>query len=188
MRPLVVGLFLLVIAIPGSCHGADAGSVMPQVPGRPSRGSWFVARPSEDDVLLSVSSLEWGNPDRWSFTSRYVHLYGTLDERNRGPWVRSITVTLSPGTDGGRLGLGYWGVFTPRKGARGSGIPIMGEARVVILRTWSDPLGTTAGRTFVGPEKRGSFLALVNVGAGYYRRISAGSRGTLAAIHVGVGI
>ena len=63
------------------------------------------------------------------------------------------------------------------------------EARVVLLRTWGNPLATVADRTFVGAEVRTSLTGVVNVGTGYYWPVSGddGDRGGFWGFHVGVG-
>ncbi len=139
---------------------------------------------TEDDVLLPITSLEWGRPDRVSFTSRYLHLF--TQDRDRKPWVHAATATLSPGTDGGRLGVGYKGVW---KGPSRS-LPLMPEARVVLLRTWGHPLQTAPGRTFLGGELRLGLTFLGNAGVGWYRSTSetGGRRESFWALHVGVGL
>ena len=73
------------------------------------QGSCFFA--TDQDVFLPVTSIEWGIPDRWSFTSRYVHMFEK--ERDGKTRLHNLTVTLIPGTDGGRLGVGYQSVFIP---------------------------------------------------------------------------
>jgi hypothetical protein len=135
---------------------------------------------SERDVYLFVSSAEWGIPDRWSLTTRYIHMF--TEDRDHATWVNCFTAALAPGSDGARLGAGYHVVHTPHE--------ILGEARVVLLRTWGNPLETDAGRTFAGAEVRVSVTGVVNFGAGYYRRIAgAESRsGSFWGYHVGVGI
>jgi hypothetical protein len=142
--------------------------------------SWLALRLSEHDVYLPVSSVEWGIPDRWSLTTRYVHMF--TEDRDHAEWVNCFTATLAPGSGGARLGAGYHAVYTPRS--------ILGEARIVFLRTWGDPLETDAGRTFAGVELRVSVTGVVNVGAGYYRRIAgAESRSdSFWGYHVGVGM
>jgi len=29
----------------------------------------------DQDVILPITSIEWGTPDSWSITSRYVHMF-----------------------------------------------------------------------------------------------------------------
>ncbi|MBI4911247.1 MAG: hypothetical protein HY823_00780 [Acidobacteria bacterium] len=151
---------------------------------RPARRqlAWFL---SPDDVLLPISSVEWGRPDRWSFTSRYVHMFTKHRDARPGPaWIHSATFLASPGTDGGRLGVGYHGVLNRKA-------PILLEARVVLLRTWGQPLdGRAPGMNHVGPELRMSFTGVFNLGAGYYRRNSSGALGEKAfwGVHLGVGM
>lgn len=150
-----------------------------------SQGSWLIARPSDQDVFLLISSIEWGSPDRWSFTSRFVHMFNK-DRTNR-TWLNNLTFTLCPGTDGGRLGLGYQGILTSRSMI---GMTLLNEIRVDLLRTWGNPIATASGRTFVGVELRSSFAGIFNLGTGYYTQISATSdrQGLFWRFHIGVGI
>ena len=164
---------LLVLAFPA--RSDDAISAQKKSP-----PSWMALRLSERDVYLFVSSAEWGIPDRWSLTTRYIHMF--TEDRDHATWVNCFTAALAPGSDGARLGAGYHAIYTPHE--------ILGEARVVLLRTWGNPLETDAGRTFAGAEVRVSVTGVVNVGAGYYRRIAgAESRSdSFWGYHLGVGM
>lgn len=144
----------------------------------------------EQDVVLAVSSVEWGAPDRWSFTTRYVHMFDRKAERDTKPWLSNLSVTLSPGTTGGRLGIGYQAIYTPKRSKPGSDFGLLGEARAVLLRTWGRPLVTGADRTFAGGEARISLQGVVNVGVGYYRRVSGTTddRDSFWGCHVGIGM
>jgi hypothetical protein len=140
---------------------------------------------SDQDVILPITSIEWGTPDRWSITSRYVHMFEK--DRDNKTWLHNLSISLSPGIAGGRLGIGYQGIFSPRS------MPDFGvfsEARAVLLRTWGNPLSTVTNRTFVGAEIRSSLSFLINLGIGYYKQISDanGNRKDFYAFHVGVGI
>jgi hypothetical protein len=148
-------------------------------------GSWLVMRPSDQDVILTISSIEWGVPDRWSFTSRYIHMFDK--ERDHKTWLNSLTFTISPGISGGRFGIGYQGVYSPKSM---QDMAILNEARVVLLRTWGNPLAVEADKTLIGAEIRTSLSGMLNVGVGCYRPISAaaGSRNFLWGFHVGVGM
>lgn len=171
-------------ALPGILLALAALAAPAQPAGRGWQGAqhrWFGAL-SEDDVLLPVSAIEWGVPDRWSVTARYQHMF-TKDRNARPlkPWIHSAAVTLSPGTDGGRLGAGYQGIWRLQA-------PVLVEARVVALRTWGHPLTTAPGRTFLGPEVRCSLTGVVNVGAGWYRRVDGGPPESFWGLHCGVGM
>lgn len=144
----------------------------------------------DQDVVLTVSSVEWGAPDRWSFTTRYVHMFERKAERDTKPWLNNLSVTLAPGTAGGRLGIGYQGIYSPKKSKPESDFSLLGEARAVLLRTWGQPLVAGADRTFVGGEVRASLVGAVNVGVGYYRRVSGTTAGrdSFWGYHVGIGM
>ena len=144
--------------------------------------SWITPYAGDQDVVLSISSIEWGSPDRWSFTSRYVHMFDKKAVRDHKPWLHSLTVSAIPGASGGRLGIGYGNVF--------GRLALLSEARVVLLRTWGHPLVTGADRTFVGAEVRTSLTGVVNVGTGYYWPVSGddGDRDGFWGFHVGVGV
>ncbi len=140
---------------------------------------------SDQDVILPITSIEWGSPDRWSITSRYVHMFQT--DRDNKTWLHNLSISLSPGISGGRLGIGYQGIFSPRS------MPdfgIFSEARVVLLRTWGNPLSTVPNCTFIGAEIRSSLSFLINLGIGYYTQISCSNsdQEKFYGFHVGLGI
>ena len=141
---------------------------------------------SDQDVILPITSIEWGTPDRWSITSRYVHMFEK--DRDNKTWLNNLSITLSPGTAGGRFAIGYQSIYTPYK-SRGD-FAILSEVRAVLLRTWGNPLATLPNRTFVGAEIRTSLSFLFNVGIGYYKQISNlnDDRKDFYGFHVGVGI
>lgn len=140
---------------------------------------------SDQDVILPITSIEWGTPDRWSITSRYMHMFEK--DRNNKTWLNNFTITLSPGTTGGRFGIGYLSIYDPGSETY---LDIISEARVVLLRTWGNPLTTLPNRTFVGAEIRTSLSFLFNVGIGYYIQISGpdSDREQFYGFHVGIGI
>jgi hypothetical protein len=183
VRIAATALILLSLAVP-----ASAGSE------RETRGHavrrLLLPYESDRNVILTVSSIEWGAPDRWSFTTRYVHMLERKAERNIRPWLNNLSVTLSPGTAGGRLGIGYLGIYSPKTGKPGSGFGMLGEARAVLLRTWGRPLMASADRMFAGGEVRISLEGGVVVGVGYYGRVSGTTdgRGSFWGYHVGIGM
>ena len=134
----------------------------------------------ERDAFLPVSSIQWGSPDRWSFTSRYSHLLTRREDGLHLAWA----VTLSPGTDGGRVSTGVWGLVTsPRY--PDAGLPL--ELRTTLLRTWGHPLGAPADRTWAGLEARGGLLFLV-VELGRYWPISSGDADPFWGLRFGIGL
>ena len=150
-----------------------------------SRNHRLMLSLSDQDIFLPISSLEWGIPDRWSFTSRYIHMFNK--DRNDKTWLNNLCITLSPGTAGGRLAIGYQGIFSPKSMPD---FAVFGEARLVLLRTWAKPLSTATHCTFIGAEIRSSLSALVNLGVGYFTQISnsAGRRKSFYGLHIGLGI
>jgi hypothetical protein len=176
IRSASVVLLLLALALP-----ARSEEQKPR-PGKTTSHSWFLPYAGDQDVVLSISSIEWGSPDRWSFTSRYVHMFDKKAVRDHKLWLHSLTVTAVPGASGGRLGVGYGNVF--------SRLALLSEARIVLLRTWGRPLVTDVDRTFVGAEVRTSLTGVVNVGTGYYWPISGNDdrQDSFWGFHVGIGI
>jgi hypothetical protein len=142
-------------------------------------------RLSERDIILPITSIEWGIPDRWSITSRYIR---ELDEKkDKRTWYNSFSLSISPGISGGRIGFGYLGLFDPRSM---SDFGIFAEARIVFLRTWWNPLSTSSNRTFWGGELRVALSFLLNLGIGYYKQISDSDdpKDDFGGFHIGVGI
>lgn len=148
------------------------------------RRSLLGGRLGEHDVYLTVSSAQWGAPDRWSFTTRWIHELTRIHEP--GETGHNLSLSVSPGTDGGRLGLGYLVILT--SDGRFHELALFLETRAVLLRTWDHPLGAAPDRTYAGLEARAS-ITFVFVGVGYYRDVSS-SMGTasLWGVHVGVGL
>ena len=140
---------------------------------------------SDQDVILPISSIEWGTPDRWSITSRYLH--GFEKYRGKKTWRNGLNITLSPGISGGRFAVGYQGIYSPRSMPD---FAIFSEVRAVLLRTWGNPLSTLPNRTFVGAEFRIGFSWMLNLGIGYYTQISASNsdQEQFYEFHVGIGI
>jgi len=165
-----------------------------QSPHAPRRKSGLsrIFFPTDQDVLMPVMSVEWGVPDRWSVTSRYIHMF--QKNRDHKPTLHNMTVSVAPGTAGTRVGLGYenihgFGNARTASGASG-GIVLLSEARVVMLRTWGSPLHAAAHQRFIGGELRTSLTGVVNIGVGYYKARSPapGDTRALWGVHVGVGL
>lgn len=150
---------------------------------RPNQG--FVFRLSEQDVILPVASIEWGHPDRLSFTSRYVH--GLEKGSKRRTWQNSIGISLSPGISGGRLGVGYIGTYSPPSLRD---FALFTEVRGVLLRTWGNPLPTYPGITFAGAELKICISWLLDASIGYYSPVTDSGEDVEAfwGFHFGIGI
>lgn len=140
---------------------------------------------SDQDVILPISSIEWGTPDRWFITSRYVHMFEK--DRDNKTWLNSLTITLSPGIAGGRFAIGYQGILPSRSMPD---FAVLSEVRAVLLRTWGNPLSTIQNRTFVGAEFRIGLSWMLNLGIGYYTQISASNSDheQFYGFHIGLGI
>ena len=145
----------------------------------------FVIRLSEQDLIIPVTSIEWGHPERWSFTSRYIHEFEK--RKKRIPWRNNIVVSLIPGLSGGRLGVGYLGLYSPAN-LKDFGLFI--EFRGILLRTWGNPLSTSPNTTFVGAELKTCLSWLLNIGIGYYLPISNPNENIKSfwGFHLGIGI
>ena len=148
---------------------------------RESRNSWIMLHLSDQDVILTLSSIEWGTPDRWSITSRYIH--GFEKERKRITWRNSVGISLSPGLSGGRLGVGYLGIYSP---ASMKALALISELRGVLLRTWGNPLSTSTNSTLVGAEVKICLSWLINVSAGYYSPITSENIKSFWGFHFGI--
>jgi len=140
---------------------------------------------SKRDIILPITSIEWGNPDRWSITARYIRKLDTKIEKQT--WHNNLSVSISPGISGGRIGFGYLGLFDPQT-VRDFGI--FYEARIVLLRTWWNPLSTSSNRTFWGGELRVALSFILNLGIGYYKQISNSHdpKDDFWGFHIGIGI
>jgi len=143
-----------------------------------------IFRLSDRDVILPITSIEWGVPDRWSFTSRFVHSFKKQEKRT---WHHNFDIYLSPGISGGRLGAGYLGIFDPPS-MRDFGL--FYQLHGVLLRTWGNPLSAPTNTTFVGAELKICISWLLNVGAGYYSPLTKSNRNLKSfwGFHFGIGI
>jgi hypothetical protein len=141
----------------------------------------------EHAVVLSLSSVEWGTANRWSFTSRGVCMFGSECARNRARWFNTVALTASPGLGSRRVGLGCQ--FIP-SAKPWSDLSLICKARGVLLRPWPSPMVVGPDCTFTGVELRGSPVGFLNAGAGWYGRIQGaeGGRDDFWGFHVGVGM
>ena len=147
-------------------------------------GKFFLIELSEQDKIMPIILIEWGQPDRWSFTSRYIHDFHK--EKTSITWRNNAGIFLSPGISGGRLGVSYLGIYTPSsESLQGTGL--LSEIRAVMLRTWGNPLSTSSDTTFAGAEIKLCFFAF-NISAGYYSPITNDNTKSFWGFHFGVGI
>jgi hypothetical protein len=187
----VIGLGKLGLAAVVLLALTGAGPARAGTPTETGRGPLlrrlFLVHQGEHVVVLSMSSIEWGTPDRWSFTSRCAYLFGSEPSRDHARWINTVTLTASPGLGGGRVGLGYQ--FVPRAKA-GSDLGLICETRGVLLRTWRSPMVVGPDRTFAGVEVRGSLVGFLNAGAGWYGRVGGveGGPDRFWGFHFGVGL
>jgi hypothetical protein len=175
-------VFLLISLFATQAWGQDTEKSNPEKKPPNKQG---VFRLSERDIILPITSIEWGSPDRLSITSRYIRELD--DKKGEQTWHNNLTVSISPGISGGRIGFGYLGLFDPQSM---SDFGIFTEARIVFLRTWWNPLSTSSARTFWGGELRVAISFLLNVGVGYYKQISGSDdlKDKFYGFHVGIGI
>lgn len=90
-----------------------------------------------------------------------------------GPFVQ-----LGAGSGGARMSLGFgrlWADLTDRGTFASSAYMGIG-VRATLLRTWSDPVGTAVGGTFLGPEMEFS-VAKINISLGALRRLDGAHSG-----------
>jgi hypothetical protein len=139
---------------------------------------------SDDDVSILITSIEWGVPDRWSFTSRYVHMF--TQNRDTQSLINNFTATISPGIDALRISAGYQAILTKRFWI---GVDLLNELRFTWMHTWNKPIIALKNENYGGIELRSSFTGLLNMGFGYFLPLSSSSKsGSLICIHAGVGI
>lgn len=146
---------------------------------------WSLRKLSEQDVILPVSSIEWGSPDRWSFTSRYIHMFEK--DRDGKTWLNNATIALSPGWTGGRLSMGYQGIYSS---AVHRDFGVISELRFVLLKTWGKPLDASPDSLFYGIEFRVS-VTFFNLGLGFYTDTATDTddnRESFYGFHIGLGI
>ncbi|MBT3317036.1 hypothetical protein HN388_03565 [bacterium] len=174
-------IFLLLLIV-NPVWSQDAGHNAKQ---QETNKTWLFIKLSEKDIILPVSAVGWGIPDRWYFTSRYHHEFNEIQNDNI-KWRNNLCVTASPGTAGGRLGIGYNGFLTFESKPD---FAFFTDARAVLLRTWGNPISTDPNHTFIGAEFRVSTV-LINIDIGYYKHISDSNvdLDDFIGFHVGFGI
>jgi len=173
-------LFLLLLLIFASNNFGEESKGKKQS----GMGKFFLIELSEQDKIMPIILIEWGQPDRWSFTSRYVHDFHK--EKTGITWRNNAGIFLSPGFSGGRLGVGYMGIYTPSsESLQGTGL--LSEIRAVMLRTWGNPLSTSSDTTFAGAEIKLCIFAF-NISAGYYSPITNKNTKSFWGFHFGVGV
>jgi len=87
LRTSIVAMFFILFASP--LWSQDSL----QTTKKKSKDKRLMFQLSDQDIILPITSIEWGTPDRWSVTSRYVHWF----EKDRGnkTWLSGLTITLS---------------------------------------------------------------------------------------------
>lgn len=178
MKRLIVILFLLLL-FTNTIFGPETEQ-KEKPKKRPNQSLIF--KITEQDIIMPIISIEWGQPDRWSITSRYIH---NFDKEKKGrTWHNNAGVFLSPGISGGRLGVGYLGIYSP---ASMRDFSIFSELRGVLLRTWGNPLSTSSNTTFAAAEIKISLFGFLNSSAGYYSPITNENIKSFWGFHFGVG-
>ncbi|MEN8191831.1 MAG: hypothetical protein ABFS12_03375 [Bacteroidota bacterium] len=159
---IVILLFLMLFTTYTFCQ--ESGKK--DEPSSKSRG--LMIRLSDQDVILPITSIEWGHPDRWSFTMRYIHSFHK--ERKRRVWHHGAGISLHPGWSGGRLGFNYSATYSPPyESLREFAIFI--HLSGTLLRTWGNPLTAITNTTYAGPELKIGLSWLLNITVGYYSPI-----------------
>ena len=179
MKRIIVTIFLLLLFTNTILSEESEKPVKKREP----RSSWIMQFLSDQDVILTLSSIEWGTPDRLSITSRYIHMFEK--DRDDKTWLNNLSITLCPGISGGRLGVGYLVIYSPES-LKDFGL--LSELRGVLLRTWGNPLSTTSNTTFAGAEMKICLSFLLNVSAGYYSPITNENIKSFWGFHFGIGI
>lgn len=128
----------------------------------------------ENGSIVLLTAVEYGAPDKLSFTSAYAHDIPAL---RSGDYVTSFRISVAPAVAGIRLKAGLGAYSHSGPGFHGD---------LVVMRTWGNPLKVAPDQTWVGAELRAT--ALASLGVGYYQRVQ-GNRGrdSLFAVHFGVG-
>ena len=141
---------------------------------------------TERDVILPITSIEWGEPDRWSFTARYIHMFG--DTKNKEVWKNNVGISVSPGWSGGRAGIDYIGIYSPEN--MSGEFALFTQFRGVVLRTWGNPLVATPDQTYAGAELKICITWLLDLGVGYYYPLTDSGEKTepFYGFHFGIGI
>jgi len=177
MKRIIITLFLLLF-----CLNSIFSQEAEQEEKQKSRG---FTRLTEQDTFLPISSLEWGHPDRFSFTSRLIHSFHK--ERKRITWRNNAGIFLSPGISGGRIGIDYLGIYSPSH-PNLQEFALFFDLRGVIVRTWGNPLTTEKNTTLVGLEFKLCISFLLSTTIGYYSPISNEDLESFLGFHFGVGI
>ena len=141
---------------------------------------------TERDVILPITSIEWGEPDRWSFTARYIHMFG--DTKNKEVWKNNVGISVSPGWSGGRVGIDYIGIYSPE--VLSGEFAMFFQLRGVVLQTWGNPLVAVTDNTYVGAELKICLTWLLDMGVGYYYPVTDTGDNVEAfyGFHFGIGI
>jgi hypothetical protein len=165
MHAALVLATILGLGVPAAAQDAQTPSAGEKLH---RRFNWLGGQLTDRDLVLWLAGVEFGVPAGPAFNSRYFHRWGE-DRGGRNPagaW-RYFTVSLSPGINGGRIGLGF--------GALNLGKPLVGaELRAAMIRTWRNPISTEPNLTFAGPEARVLLFDAVSAGIGYYWQVSPG--------------
>ncbi len=174
-RVIAVLAATILLLFPGSLAGqrGDADSAGPRL-----RLAW---RLSERATLLPITTVQWGAPERWSFTGRLVYGLTSVQHGQHLSW----SLGVSPGTGGARVHTGILGIHTSRSHRAPA---IRWGASAAVLRTWAHPLGAAAYRTYGGMELSGGLPPLLLLGIGRYWPMGAGDAKPFWGVRIGIGI
>ncbi|MCK5051396.1 MAG: hypothetical protein KAS53_06650 [Candidatus Cloacimonetes bacterium] len=80
MKRITVTLFLLLLFTNTILCQESEKAIKKKEP----RNSWIMLHLNDQDVILTLSSIEWRIPDRWSITSRYIHGFDKERKKKKG--------------------------------------------------------------------------------------------------------
>jgi hypothetical protein len=170
---LTAATLLLITPVPAPPQTTPDEAARQQV-----RLFWAVG---DDSWVLPLASIQWGQPERWAFTSRYVHRLTDLAAGH----LLFTSAAVSPGAAGGRLSLGLLGIVSSPD------LPdLRWETSATLLRTWGHPLDAVANTTYTGLEVVGGLLPFPSLTVGRYWPVPAPRRAAppVWGFRVGIGV
>ncbi|OGF68237.1 MAG: hypothetical protein A2Y62_16065 [Candidatus Fischerbacteria bacterium RBG_13_37_8] len=131
---------------------------------------------TDNDIISPIASVEYGRPDRLSFSTQFLHLFPTINTENITQFY--VAASISPGIGGIRFKTGIAYVF------RDAGWV---HVDAVYLHTWWLSSVASSNRNYLGIEARVAII--LTFGIGYYWRIgeTTDSPSRFFGYHVGYG-